>query len=231
MSETEVSNALSVLPDFVPARMVNEFSYCQRLFHLEWVQGQFEHNADTIEGKWRHRAVDTQTGRAPTPFEGDVIRATSVQLGSERLGLIAVIDVLEGTDGGVQPVDFKKSAAPAHGPAWEPELVQLCVQGLLLREHGYTCDSGVLYFASSNERRRVEFDDAPQLLPDFVAQRLLEPGCGRVRHVTASPRPAGGASGAAWTVLQPRVALRCRRYRPVAMPVRRWCERPSLWLR
>jgi CRISP-associated protein Cas1 len=37
--------------------------------------------------------------------------------------------------------------------------LQLCVQGLLLREHGYVCEYGELYFAQTRERRRVDFDD------------------------------------------------------------------------
>lgn len=28
-------------PDLIPARMLNEFSYCPRLCYLEWVQGEF----------------------------------------------------------------------------------------------------------------------------------------------------------------------------------------------
>lgn len=153
------SQLAAEMPDLVPARMVNEFTYCPRLFYLEWVQGRFEHNADTAEGTWRHRAVDRPAGRAPLPDEGDIARATSLQLGSDRLGLIAVIDVVESTDGKVRPVDTKKGRPPSHGPAWEPELVQLCVQALLLRDHGYRCEEGVLYFAESNERRVVAFDD------------------------------------------------------------------------
>jgi CRISPR-associated endonuclease Cas1 len=43
--------------------------------------------------------------------------------------------------------------------AYDPERVQVCVQGLILREHGYTCDSGVLYFAESKERVKVAFDE------------------------------------------------------------------------
>jgi len=27
------------LPDYLPARMVNEFVYCPRLFYYEWVEG------------------------------------------------------------------------------------------------------------------------------------------------------------------------------------------------
>src|SRR5262249_61565 len=44
--------------------------------------------------------------------------------------------------------------------AYEPERVQVCLQGLLLREHGYACDYGVLYFAASQTRVTVEFTEA-----------------------------------------------------------------------
>ena len=43
------------VPELVPARMVNEFSYCPRLFFLEWVQARFAESADTVEGRWQHR--------------------------------------------------------------------------------------------------------------------------------------------------------------------------------
>ena len=47
----------------------------------------------------------------------------------------------------------------SRGGAYDPERVQLCVQGLLLREHGYDCSEGVLYFVASRERVRIVFDD------------------------------------------------------------------------
>ncbi len=149
-----------VIPGLVPARMVNEFSYCPRLFHLEWVQSVFEHNADTVEGAWRHRAVDKVAGSVPdAENSADLRRATSVSLGSERLGLIAVIDLLQPDGGKVVPVDFKKGRPPEHEIAWESDLVQLCVQGLLLREHGFQCDEGVLWFSTTRERRTIVFTD------------------------------------------------------------------------
>jgi CRISPR/Cas system-associated exonuclease Cas4 (RecB family) len=41
-----------------------------------------------------------------------------------------------------------------------PQLAYLeWVQALILEEHGYTCEEGVLYFAGSRERVRVRFDD------------------------------------------------------------------------
>jgi len=148
--------------------MVNEFSYCPRLFHLEWVQGQFQGNADTAIGSWTHRAVDRPTGQlteADGSFDGR--RATSVMLSSERLGLIAVIDAVEASGGLTVPVDTKKGRPPAHGPAWEPEMIQLCVQGLLLQEHGYRCEYGELYFAETRERKRIDF--TPELVGKTLA--------------------------------------------------------------
>ena len=37
------------LPDYLPARMVNEFAYCPRLFFYEWVEGLFAESVDTIK--------------------------------------------------------------------------------------------------------------------------------------------------------------------------------------
>ena len=45
------------------------------------------------------------------------------------------------------------------GSAWEPEQVQLCAQGLILRENGYHCEGGILYFIQSRRRVSVPFDE------------------------------------------------------------------------
>ncbi|MGH9090234.1 MAG: CRISPR-associated endonuclease Cas4g/Cas1g [Acidimicrobiales bacterium] len=153
------------VPALVPARMVNEYSYCPRLFYLEWVEAQFAESGDVVEGRYRHRVVDQPTGSAPLPGEGDLRVARSLRLSSDLLGLVAVVDVVEGTgsdgDGEVHPVDVKRGRpAPVPERAWEPERVQLCVQGLLLREAGYRCRSGYLSFAETKERVEVTFDDA-----------------------------------------------------------------------
>ncbi|HUY08971.1 MAG TPA: CRISPR-associated endonuclease Cas1 [Candidatus Dormibacteraeota bacterium] len=145
----------------VPARMLNEFAYCPRLFHLEWVQGEFAHSEDTLKGALVHRRVDEESGSLPAPDElapEDRIAARSVLLSSPDLGMIARLDLLEGAKGTVKPVDYKKGEPGPQGP-WEPELVQLCAQGLLLRENGYHCEEGVLYFAATKQRVPVAFDD------------------------------------------------------------------------
>jgi signal transduction histidine kinase len=61
----------------------------------------------------------------------------------------------------VTPVDYKKGKRP-HTPqgAWEPERVQVCTQGLILRDNGFETAEGVIYFAGSKERVAVEFDKA-----------------------------------------------------------------------
>lgn len=146
------------VPELLPARMLNEYAYCPRLFYLEWVQARFAHNADTTEGSVVHRRVDQPAGDL-TPNEE--FQARSVSLSSQFLGLIAKLDVVQGTDGYVRPIDYKKGKAPdiAEG-AYEPERVQLCAQGLLLRDAGYRCEEGILYFAGSHRRVTITFDSA-----------------------------------------------------------------------
>jgi CRISP-associated protein Cas1 len=147
--------------DIIPARMLNEYVYCPRLAYMMWVQAEFAHNADTVEGAIRHKRVDQASGKLPTEGEEiEKIHARSVHLTSERLGLTAVIDIVEADADDVQPVDYKKGRRPhVAAGAYDPERVQVCVQGLLLREHGFKTDWGYLYFAGSRERIKVKFDE------------------------------------------------------------------------
>lgn len=142
--------------------MVNEYVYCPRLAYLEWVQGEWADTADTIEGRHEHRRVDKAEGALPPPDErpNDLQHARSITLCSDKLGLIAKMDLIEAQGDEVVPIDYKKGKRPhvAKG-AYDPERVQLCIHGLLLREHGYTCRRGILYFAASRERVHVPFDD------------------------------------------------------------------------
>lgn len=151
-------------PDLlVPARMVNEWAYCPRLAYLEWVEGAWAANADTEEGKRAHARVDAGRGTLPPPEEADSappFEVRSIELASDRLGLVAKMDVIEGEDGVVTPIDFKKGKRPhVEGGAYEPERVQLCVQALVLEDNGYRVGEGFLWFAGSRERVPVVFDE------------------------------------------------------------------------
>src|SRR5262245_42383194 len=101
----------------VPVRMVNEYVYCPRLAFLDWVDGEWADSDDTEEGRRAHVRGDGGGGRLPAPpappaaHESDErpdFVARSVMLASERLGIIAKMDLVEGEDGTVTPVDTKK---------------------------------------------------------------------------------------------------------------------------
>lgn len=148
----------------VPSRMLNEFAYCPRLMYLEWIDGEWAESADTLEGRFVHRRVDKSGGDLPSPEAEagqDVIHARSLDLADPDLGLVARIDLAESADGAVVPADYKRGTTPDNPErSWEPERVQLCVQGLLLRNHGYRYDHGTLYYVASHQRVDVPFDDA-----------------------------------------------------------------------
>jgi CRISPR-associated protein Cas1 len=145
--------------ELLPARMVNEFVYCPRLFWLEYVEREFEDSYDTVDGERVHRRVDTARGELPDEAQVLKSEATSVELASESLGVVAKIDVVRADGERVVPVDFKRGKAPAGGP-YDPERVQSCIQALLLRENGYTCNTARVYYAASKTLVDIPIDDA-----------------------------------------------------------------------
>lgn len=149
------------LPELIPARMLNEFAYCPRLCYIEWVQGEFLDSADTVDGKFQHRRVDTDSSKVSEPEEQETFHARSVYLSGSSSGITCRIDLLEGEGNVVTPVDYKRGQAPdIPEGAYEPERVQLCAQGLVLRENGFVCDEGIAYFVKSKKKVPIAFDDA-----------------------------------------------------------------------
>lgn len=212
-------------PEYLPARMINEYVYCPRLFYLMHVEGQFADSVDTIGGRIVHRRVDGGSGalspadpadastipqadqdelpktldpkpkqrkskhvQAATLFGDDdaepesnqddaaagdaeetpddapqTIHARSVMLASDTHGVIAKLDLAEATGNVVTPVDYKrgrpKQNADGTNSAWQPERVQIALQALVLRDNGYQCDGGVLYFNETRQRVTVPLDD------------------------------------------------------------------------
>ena len=159
----------NLLPDLLPARMLNEYVYCPRLFYLEWVEQQWADSGDTEEGHLVHRVVDRPSGDMPHPDEANpFIEARSVKLSSNQLGFVAVVDIIEGRDGEVHPVDYKKGKTPdtADGLT-ESDKIQLSVACLLLREAGYSCTTGSIYYAGSKQKVELRFTD--ELLQQTLA--------------------------------------------------------------
>lgn len=173
-------------PGPIPARMLNEFVYCPRLFHYEFIEGLFLQNADTLRGSTIHQRVDSGKGdlpkaaTPPSPAETqatkpetaavdpgeatETIHTRSVNLGSERLGVTAKLDLVEVRTTGdlfaleVCPVDYKVGS-PRRGEdaneLWDADKMQLGLQALILRDNGYTCTEGVIYYRATRQRVRL----------------------------------------------------------------------------
>ena len=95
------------------------------------------------------------------------------------------MDVLE-VDGPVAtPIDYKRGLAPdLPEGAWEPERVQVCAQGLLLRAAGFTCTEGVIWFSASRRRVVVPFTE------ELIARtRELVVGCKAMADGGRMPLP------------------------------------------
>ncbi|MDB4731932.1 CRISPR-associated endonuclease Cas1, partial [bacterium] len=167
------------IPDdaLLPVRMLNEFTYCPRLGYLEWVQGEWADNLETRQGSFGHRVVDkpdrkqvkSPLKKKPKAKEEEAaieettdekIHARSMMLSSDQEGLVAKLDLVELDGNLATPVDYKRGKVPdVPEGAYEPERVQLCAQGLILRDNGYQCDEGVLYFIASKRRVVIPFDE------------------------------------------------------------------------
>ena len=214
----------------IPARMLNEFVYCQRLFYYEFVEGVFVESADTLRGEAIHQRVDSGSGALPaaggkaktgrqkvetdqqqqqegsiedqeSKIENDVIHSRSVQMGSERLGVVAKMDLVEvragpaspsaGETGDlfaaleVCPVDYK-AGAPREGAEsnelWDTDKMQLGLQALILRDNGYSCNEGVIYYRATRQRVRLPITSE---LETWILQNLAD-----ARRVVGGPIPA-----------------------------------------
>ncbi|MGH7978870.1 MAG: CRISPR-associated endonuclease Cas4g/Cas1g [Limisphaerales bacterium] len=222
-------------PQAIPARMLNEFVYCQRLFYYEFVEGVFVESADTLRGGAIHQRVDSGNGELPRPkrktttdkskgeekpadaesaskepeaqsVEPETIHSRSVQMGSERLGVVAKMDLVEvraaradSADGGgddlfsaldVCPVDYK-AGAPKEGAEgagrtglnelWDTDKMQLGLQALILRDNGYTCNEGIIYYRAARQRVRLPITAE---LENWILQNIAE-----ARRIVTGPIP------------------------------------------
>jgi CRISPR-associated protein Cas1 len=162
--------------------MLNEFVYCPRLFYYEHVEGVFVENADTARGALAHKRVDSGSGALPAPGDSaetlpENIHSRSVTLSSQRLGVIARLDLVEvhrpveiGEQAElfprleVSPVDYK-AGSPREGDStnelWPTDKMQLGLQILVLRDNGYSCHEGVIYYRTTRQRVRL------QMTPDL----------------------------------------------------------------
>ena len=147
----------SVEPQLVPARMLNELVYCQRLFHLEGGDGRWAHSDDTVQGSVAHDATDRRSGRMPAPDEEEKpFTSIQVALSDPDLGVTAVIDRVDHEDGSSSPVDMKKGSGPGDGGMWPADRVQVLTQAVLLRRAGYSVNRAEISYLGSHHRASID---------------------------------------------------------------------------
>jgi CRISPR-associated protein Cas1 len=123
----------------------------------------------------------------------ETIHARSVMLGSETLGVVAKLDLVEVTGEitsdlftahKVCPVEYK-TGAPREGDEgrqlWDADRMQLGLQILLLRENGYACDEGVVFYRQT--RQRVRF------VPTADDENWIRRGIAAARACSTGPMP------------------------------------------
>ncbi|HEU4678747.1 MAG TPA: CRISPR-associated endonuclease Cas1, partial [Terrimicrobiaceae bacterium] len=165
----------------------------------------FVDNADTTRGAALHTRVDKGSGTLPAATSGktnapaaeseegegnelskrkaepEKIHSRSVTLGSDRLGAIAKLDLVEVRSGEAEsdllsrlevcPVDYK-AGAPRESEdgkeLWPTDRMQLGLQILILRDNGYRCDRGIIYYRATKQRVPLEW--TPELEAWVLAQ-------------------------------------------------------------
>lgn len=135
-----------------PVRMLTQYAYCPRLAYLEWVQKEWADNYYTEDGHFNHRRVDAYTEAVEAPT------TRALQLSAPIEGLVTKLDVLEQRAGEGVPVEYKRGKTPRTGPR-DSDKVQLCAQALVLRENGWQCQKGFMYYSGSKDRYEVAIDD------------------------------------------------------------------------
>lgn len=161
----------------VPVRGLNEFVYCPRLFHLMYVQGLFSESVETIEGQSRHqkplakgKAVASESEEEITlPWSSSLVR--EMMLCSESLRIVGKYDVILESEDEVIPVEVKHGPAPdgtrsfsiagqeLSAVAWDNDQIQIAAQMAMLRENGYPCRRGRLYYHGTRTLAEIPWSD------------------------------------------------------------------------
>ena len=164
-------------PFLVPLRGLNELVYCPRLFHLMYIQGLFDESVETLEGKAAHekrlargKAVKTEEDQPEAlPWSDRTTR--ELILSDHGLGITGKFDIVLESENEVVPVEVKHGPAPDGetaffvgeiqliSAAWNNDQIQLAAQIKLLKEAGYNCDKGKIYYRGSKTSVTVFWDE------------------------------------------------------------------------
>jgi CRISPR-associated protein Cas1 len=107
---------MDALDDLIPVRALNQVTYCERLYYLEYVESVMPINEHVEDGLFQHRRVDDPELQHRPRKEKEALHTRSVQISSTRLGLSGKLDLVEEKDGEVYPVEYKRGAGPSRRP-------------------------------------------------------------------------------------------------------------------
>jgi CRISPR-associated exonuclease Cas4 len=157
--------------DYLPISALQHFAFCPRQWALIHLEGMWEENVLTIEGKHLHERVDA----SPSEMHGALRVARGLRIHAKTLGIYGRADVVEferADSAGdsisttrlprlngrwrVRPVEYK------HG---KPKLdacdeVQLCAQALCLEEMlDLRIEEGAIFYGKPRRRKTIALDE------------------------------------------------------------------------
>jgi CRISPR-associated exonuclease Cas4 len=158
--------------DLLAISALQHLLFCPRQCALIHLEGQWEENRFTAEGRIAHDKVHD----AASERRGGLKTVTGLHLRSLRLGLTGVADVVEferdaAGDARPFPVEHKRGRPKEEN--WDR--VQLCAQALCLEEMtGASIPRGALYYGKNRRRVEVPIDEDLRRRTEDAARHLHE---------------------------------------------------------
>src|SRR3954467_9917654 len=103
---------MNTTTELIPARALNQATYCPRLYYLQYVDCVMPTNEHVEAGLHDHRRVDDPDLALRTRKDGDTKGTRGVVLSSDSLGLTGVLDLVEEKGNERLPVETKHGSAP-----------------------------------------------------------------------------------------------------------------------
>jgi len=138
---------------------LHALAYCERLFYLEEVEEIRVADAAVYAGRALHEELKNA--------EQEAGQWTSVEIASEKLGLIGKVDCLHLLDGKLLPYEHKRGRPRREGKtpmAWPSDLLQVVAYAMLLEEEtgGEVSEARIRYHAE-NVTVTVDVDEKARL--------------------------------------------------------------------
>ncbi|MEO8358748.1 MAG: CRISPR-associated protein Cas4 [Vicinamibacteria bacterium] len=157
--------------DYLPLSGLAHLGYCERRCALIHVNGLFEENELTSEGRLLHESVASPGSRSR---DGARVE-TDVWVRSERLRLVGKTDRIESweEDGSMRivPVESKRSKRRSR----TGDALQICAQAMALEEmRGVTIPVAEMYYINSKRRATVNLTVTLRDATEAAARRFHE---------------------------------------------------------